>query len=302
MKDYENFDAPNSSKLPMMLLPLATALVSVAVGVAVGWTLRYMTTPEVIVQVPRDYTFDELEDVCKPMMRETAEELDGAQERVKNLEALVVEKESQVATLEEEMDRRAERGTAKFRELRRELDQARAQLLTLEEQLDEAKEEKQQIMVELEETQVALEEQIVATEVAEAEVVDQRWLTFTRDVQIEICDRGNRKRLGKCRDAVTAALQGPSEERWQHCVASGQAQPVIKEVQNKKEALPDHAEWVNEDERITKGWYIIWCDPSLPEATDLLDLDHVLSNAHPPTDELDEMDEDFWDEFAEDEM
>ena len=325
MKDYENFDSPKGgSKLPMMVLPLATALVSVAVGLAVGWSLRYMTTPETIVQVPRDYTFDELEAVCKPLIRETAEELDVAQERVKNLESLVTEKAGQVAELEEEMDRRAERGTAKFRELRRELEAAQAQLATLEEQLDIAKNEKEQIMVELEQTQDRLEHQIVLTEEAEAEVVDQRWLTFVRDVQFEICDRGNRKKLGTCRESITASLADTWRDRWQGCVATGQAQPVIKERENKKEELPEFAAWINQEERTTKDWYIVWCDPTLPEATDLmdfdrelrelddlgldengddiLDLDEVLSSAPPPKDELDDLDDEFWDEFAEDDL
>ncbi len=273
-KDYENFDDPSPSKAPLVLVPFLTALVSVAVGATIGGGLVWTLAPRPIVEVPRDLTADELDQACRPLMRETVEELDAAQTRVANLESQIRTKEDEVVALETEMVRRAERGAVIYAELKRELEEAKAELVTLQGQLDQALEEKAELIVKLEETEEELEDQKEETREARADALDQGWMAFVGEAQIEICDRGNRKRLGKCRESVTAAMNLDRHDKWRHCVASGQAMPVVKEAA-KKESPPEFGEFLNQDDRIIRDWYVLFCDPSLPEAQDLLDADDL---------------------------
>jgi hypothetical protein len=266
----DDFDSPPPARATLFFLPLITALGSLAIGVAFGFGVSWMTTSEVIVEVPRDYTADELAAVCKPLMLETAEELDSAQIRVTNLESQVTMKEDRIASMEQEMTDRATRGAAYVAGLKQELEQAREQLVTLQVQLDQALDEKEELMVRLVETEEELEEQKEETRTAKQETLDQRWESFTREAQLEVCERGNRKRLGKCRESIQAAMTEERRETYLHCLRSDQAEPVVHEA-IKKEPLPAFAEYLNEDDRIVKGWYVHFCDPSLPEATDLTD-------------------------------
>ena len=59
----------------------------------------------------------------------------------------------------------------------------------------------------------------------------------------------------------------PIKERFQTCVDTYQAVPVLRQREKKDEELPAFAEDLPDDNKFTKkGWYIIFCDPTLPEA------------------------------------
>ena len=49
-----------------------------------------------------------------------------------------------------------------------------------------------------------------------------------------------------------------------------QAVPVLRKADDKDDVkLPTYATWLPEDNKFTrKGWYVIFCDPTLPEAPD----------------------------------
>jgi hypothetical protein len=98
-----------------------------------------------------------------------------------------------------------------------------------------------------------------------APTLNNKWARFLNDGQLEICEKGNRKKLGRCREETEGALMsGSRRARFTHCVRSGQAMPSVKELE-KDAALPDFAEMINEDQKTTKGWYVLFCDPTLPE-------------------------------------
>ena len=57
------------------------------------------------------------------------------------------------------------------------------------------------------------------------------------------------------------------KEKFKTCVDTYQAVPVLKRLE-KKEQLPPYAEQLPEDNKFTdNGWYILFCDPTLPEAS-----------------------------------
>ena len=91
-----------------------------------------------------------------------------------------------------------------------------------------------------------------------------RLSAFAKDAQIAICEKGNRKALGKCRETVQEKVRKYRVE-FETCVRSGQAEPSLREA-DKGDELPEFAQWLDQDDKVTKGWYILLCDPSLPEA------------------------------------
>ncbi len=72
---------------------------------------------------------------------------------------------------------------------------------------------------------------------------------------------------GGCREAVQGTLMtNARRDKFAHCVRSGQAVPTVKELE-KGVSLPDFSEMIDEEQKQTKGWYVMFCDPTLPEKT-----------------------------------
>ena len=123
-----------------------------------------------------------------------------------------------------------------------------------------------------------------------------KWVGFRNNAQLQICERGGRKKMGRCRDKVKDVLDASMRDRYVHCIRSGQSVASLHEA-GKGEQLPDYAEWLDEESRITRGWYILLCDPTLPEAEDLEEVEHLLA-----VDQLDLDDEDDFEMDGEDDQ
>lgn len=232
-----------------------------------GWVLH----PADTVEVPRSPTADELSQACAPAVEAVQDDLTTAQVRVADLERESATRAARVNELEEKIARGAEAGKA----LRAELAQAKAALAETQEQLKIAEQEKERLLVELTETKQELQDtrvELVETreerDLAREDALANRWSTFLADAQIEICEKGNRKKLGACRETVLATLGGDARrDRFAHCIRSGQAQPMVHELLKDTE-LPQFAEMMDEEAKQVKGWYVEYCDPTLPERTD----------------------------------
>jgi hypothetical protein len=188
--------------------------------------------------------------------------------RVAELQDQITAGESRVATLEAEIHRRNHSGGA----LKRELDRARAELAQTKLLLASAEEEKDRLIVELTRTEdklvrteAKLKKQVKATERAEEKALTNNWYRFLDESQLRVCERGNRKRLGNCRQRVLEILgRQKIRSKFSHCVRSGQATPEVEEL-GKDEELPSHSYYLNRDDKFVKGWYLHLCDPTLPE-------------------------------------
>lgn len=258
------------------LLPIATALSSALFGGMLGAMLFSSSEEatiitrdqEQVVEVPRAYTDEELEIACLPLMRKTASNLEDAQNLVVSLEDQVREKATEIETMQATMTSRAERGRAMAAELKF----ARAQLQQLEEELEVALEDKERILVKLEQTQqelketrVELSDQKEQTRAAKEESIDNSWSAFTADAQLQICEKGNRKKMTNCRETVGATLTEPLRQRYESCARSGQAIPVLRQRASAASELPETAHVLDESDRVLKLWFIQFCDPALPE-------------------------------------
>jgi hypothetical protein len=267
--EFEESAAPSSGPgVVAVAMPMLTAVIALGAGLLVGglatWVLLGFREPEIqIQQVKRELTPEELAAACAPLAEPLKTELDQVNERVLGLQTRVVDKEREIAELEAEMKRRGAKGA----EMARQLESAKKELASLQTRLDLAEKEKEALQVELTETKVALADQKVRTHLAKEDALDYKWRDFVGLAQLEICERGNRKKLGQCRETVQANLGGLWRDKFAHCVRSGQAVPSVRELQ-KAEVLPPYSQFINEEDKRTKGWFVMLCDPTLPELAD----------------------------------
>lgn len=273
--------APPSRGVPAWALP-AVGLVTFLLGAATGAALFALTPRDKeIVEVPRDPTQEELAGMCEPVVdvavAEAATDLEEAQDSVRTLEAQVASKEAEVAELETEMARRAEKG----RELATELKKAKAELASLEEQLSAAIQKQEELSAELTDTKEKLTAQIEETHEAKETSLGFQWEHFVADSELEVCEKGGRKKMGRCRETVKVSMSPSVKAAFEHCIRSDQEAPIVVEA-TRDAALPKFGTWLDQDERVTKGWYVLLCDPTLPEKPYWEEVPRMFDAAPPP--------------------
>jgi chromosome segregation ATPase len=222
------------------------------------------------IEVLREPTDAEIQARCGAI-EQVKDELTAAQTKVADLERQAAEKEGKVKELESRIAKGAKAGG----EMRQELERLKLELADTKQKLAVAEAEKERLLVELTDTKEELaetKEELVETkeqrDQAREDALYNRWQKFLAASQLEICDKGNRKKLGGCREAVTAALAIKArQDKFAHCIRSAQAQPMVHELQ-KDAALPQYAEMMDEEVKQVKGWYVEFCDPTLPEKED----------------------------------
>ncbi|MDG1484206.1 MAG: hypothetical protein P8R54_31735 [Myxococcota bacterium] len=259
---------------------IPSALVALAIGAVAGGIIGYaghaiFVPPEVIVPPPEiikeEISDEDLMALCEELTDEEKIKVVAAQERVSSLQNELAAKEAELANLKREAEKDESRAAAarkKWREMESEVASLRIQLA-------EAESERDELRVELRQTLRDLDRQIAETRVYKAKAIQYKrestanlWSAFNANAKVEICDRGTRKRHAKCHDSVDMALTSRINEKFQVCVDTYQAVPVLKQA-DKGEALPQFAQWLPDDNKFTKkNWYIMFCDPTLPEAED----------------------------------
>ncbi len=257
---------PSATGIVAMILPFATAIAALVVGAVLGIAIGLVVKPAEVVEkvVPRELTAAELASACAPTLEQTVDKLEKAEGKVQILQREVDDRNARVAELEA-AQKRSGGPSKELLQARKDLEEARAQLAV-------AQEEKAALVVELTatkqqlaETEQALVEQKELTQDAREDALVNKFYRFVNDSQLEICEKGSRKKMGNCRADVQASLQSNvRRDKFAHCVRSGQAVPSVKELE-KGQTLPNFAEMVNEEEKTTKGYYILFCDPTLPE-------------------------------------
>ncbi|MEQ1503716.1 MAG: hypothetical protein ABMB14_15865 [Myxococcota bacterium] len=267
-----------------MVLPFATAIAALALGAVLGLIIGFVVKPakELEVKVPRDLTAAELAAACAPDLETKVTELEAASGKVAFLEKEVTDREARVKELEAEIQKRNERGrsfVAEFEQAKRDLEEARAQLEIARQEKEQLVLELTQTKEELAKTEQALVEQKGMTEQAKEDALVNKWYRFISDAQLEVCEKGNRKKLGSCREVLQSTLMSNvRRDKFAHCVRSGQAVPTVRELE-KDESLPDFAEMIDEEQKQTKGWYVLFCDPTLPEKNDFIGEEHLPQTA-----------------------
>lgn len=265
-----------------ILMPIATAGIALVVGALVGGGIAWVAKPPEIVEklVPRDLNAEEIAAVCAPSIAEVTAQLTQAEDKVTTLLDDVKGKEAKVKSLEDEMAERAKKGAKMRAGFEAELAAAEAELTTVKEQLKTALEEKEQLVVDLKKTIKELDAQKEETKVAKEDALEKGWSAFLGESQLEVCDRGNRKKLGHCRETVAAKVQ-PFRADFAHCLKAEQEMPSVH-IAPKDFELPKFAKWIDQGDKITKDAYVLMCDPTLPEAKGFAD-ETTFENEPPPT-------------------
>lgn len=264
-------------------LAIAGLVIGAICGGIVGYAVHaYTAQPEIVEQekvVKEELSDEDLAALCDELTPDDRTKVMSAQRKVEDLEALLAEKESLLADMkqEDEQDEARRKAAAKqWKEMEAEIEQLRAER-------DAAVAERDELKVELQETLVELDKQIKRAETFKSKAkhykkksTENGWQAFSSGAKVEICDKGSRKRHEKCHEAVEAALGPAVREKYTTCVDSYQATPVLRQAE-KGEELPAYAEWLPDDNKFTKkGWYVIYCDPTLPEGQTMDDIDREL--------------------------
>lgn len=259
---------------PSFATAVVAALLGGVVGGAAGFAAHAIFSEPVVVTPPPEQIQAELDPaalaaLCEDQFADERTELKASQEKVKSLESQIAEKEAAIAEYkaqaEKDESKRAD-AVKRWRAMEQEVADLRVKLAAAESERDT-------LIVELKETIKELDTEIKARKKAEAlaqhyktESTENLWSAFGANAKVEVCDRGTKKRHENCHESVDAAME-PFKARFQTCVDTYQAVPVLKQREKKEDALPAFAEALPDDNKFTKkGWYIIFCDPTLPEA------------------------------------
>lgn len=279
-----NGDTPTpGSRAGGCLLQVVTHGVALALGAVVGVIgfkmSEYYANPEILSRPEGDLSRAELiskldaaEKAYADLLAEKGRreeqaqtEIAAASKRVEDLQSDITEKEEEVKVLQAKAKKSANKSAA----LKKELETKEAELVSLRAQLEVAQAEKARLESELvvsrEETRMAR----VETDQARSETVDVRWTAFQSDALVQICEKGSRNKLSRCKEEVLAALGSTRARQYKHCLSSAQAAPrlVRTDKQSGDLTLPRWGEWVAQDSDFTRdAWYIVYCDPTLPEA------------------------------------
>ncbi len=253
-------------------LGLAAIVLMGVVGFGVGWLMKSSEA----LEVARAPTAAELDEACEPEVAVVEDELTTVQARVADLERSEADKARELAELKAKMSRGSNFTGPSRAALHREIDALKTELTETKEQLKIAEAEKERLLVDLRQTKEELastqENLVVAVEQrdeAREDALYNRWTDFLSDAQLEVCDKGNRKKLGNCRESVVAVLAGDARrDRYAHCIRSGQAEPRVHELEKDME-LPQYSQMMGEEIKQVRGWFVEFCDPTLPERDDI---------------------------------
>ena len=261
--------------------PLLYGLIGLLAGAAAGAGAYAILAPSktvteqtTVTQVEqKEMTPEELAELCKnsDLFKNTQTELVSAQTKVASLQSEIEKKDADLAKMKSAAAKGDAAASKKYKDLE-------AEIANLKGQLAQAEKERDELVVELKKTVEELQQQIQATEVQrqraeryKGEAHQNLWTSFSAEAKVAICDRGSRRRHDKCHEAVETALTSEMQSKFLSCVDSYQFTPMLRQLERKQE-VPSNAMKLSDDDRFTdKGWYIQYCDPTLPEAGEAAD-------------------------------
>ena len=266
-----------------VLVVILSALV-MGLGVVLGWFgSQVLTEPTVITtelqveEKEQELTEEELARLCAGNVQEHKDGILDLQKKVKGLQSTLEEKEKELDTLRIESEKS---NTPQISKRQQELE---SELATLRVQLAATEQERDSLRTELKQTITKLDSQIRETKKYKSKAkkykrrsVENLWKAFVADAKVQGCDRGSRRRHEKCWAEFNSVMteESPHRQRFMTCVNTYQAVPVLRKAKM-FEKLPSFATWLSGEKKqgkFIKGWYILFCDPSLPTNTEDPDL------------------------------
>ena len=242
--------------------------------------------------IEKELTDEDLEALCAELTDTERNTVLTVQAEVKSLQEQVGEREAELLKLKTKI-KNADIGRKAAKKRGEELEK---EIALLHVRLAAAEQERDELKVELQDTLKELNIQVKLTKKYKAkakkyrrESTENLWSAFQAEAKVSGCDRGTKRRHGKCHESFDLAMTPKLKERFRNCVDTYQAVPVLKK-KNRDDELPGFSVYLNEESRFTEAWYIIFCDPTLPEAKDT-DLDDEPSRSS--SEDLDDLDINF---------
>jgi hypothetical protein len=270
--DAEEHLSWSSLGIMALMIPMATASIGLMIGLGLGGAAGYLaaTGEHAEQKFVENISVDQVKfgEVCAPVIQEAETEIASMNRKIDTLETDIAERQTRVDALRSEMEKRAEGG----RHLWNELKVAKEELALVKQERDMLVVAKDQLVEQLTittqklaMTEEKLEETIEVAEEYRYESIHQNFDRFVNEAQLQICERGNRKKLGKCREIVTNLLMRPDVHgKFNHCIKSGQATPNVAELVV-EDGMPPFSAYLNQEDRVVRDWYVHLCDPTLPE-------------------------------------
>jgi hypothetical protein len=265
--DEETDSARRPGTMPIGAAAVAGLFVGLAFGaaaVAVAWTVETRDVDQELAMnaQPHELTNQEREAIWMPKVAEATASMEAMHDKIATLQTELQEKQSRVDVLEADMAKRHDRGVA----LVKELETARADLAAAKQELAVAIADKDRLSKQLQVTVAELDTQRAATDAAVKTTHESRWDHFLANARLEVCEKGGRNKMSNCRQDVLASLNDEVKADFLHCLRARQEEPALHEADKTQVALPEHARWLDQQERTTRDWYVQLCDPTLPEA------------------------------------
>lgn len=189
---------------------------------------------------------------------------------------------------------RLSQAMAELASARSKLDELQAELDTTKAKLAVSEEKNEKLTVELAETEEALEDTRVDLRRTQDDLdgalrvaSDVGWSDLQNQAQVALCPKGGRKKMSSCRDEAKAAV-APMEMAVRECLREGQAAPTLTAAE-RGDDMPRHAVWLGKS---NADWYVLLCDPSLPEARELIASSAQRGSASAVEDNLKDLDDD----------
>jgi hypothetical protein len=244
------------------------ALAVFALVAAGGYAVGVMNVePAPVPECPPPPAPD-LEALCAGREPGSTNRLQAAQTQVETLSQQLAAKEAELSQALAEADKAGDAkdaATAKARKLESEVS-------SLKRQVTEARAERDRLVTELKDTLQKLGEQVVLTEQVTVErdawksrSTGEQWGRFVAEAKTTMCDKGTAKRHDACYAAVDGALTPAIRQQFLVCTSSGQAIPSLGQLEKGKSAPPRAVLLPDDKDFVSKGWYVLMCDPSLPE-------------------------------------
>jgi hypothetical protein len=259
---------PRSERKMGRTAVILVALAAIVIGTIAGIVGHSVFSEPVVIMPPaeiikQELTEAELRELASDLIASEQDKAKNAQARVQLLEGELEAKEAELRTLKGNKAK----NTARRNQLKEEMAFLRVQLASAEEERDALRKELKQTIKELD-FQVSQSKKFKRkAKRYKMESTSNLWSAFKASAKTKICNRGTKKRHEKCYAAVDEAMGSQVRGRFTVCVDTYQSVPVLKFME-KGAAMPRYSEKLNQDSKFTKKWYVLFCDPTLPEASD----------------------------------
>lgn len=261
------------------VVPFMSTIVSLLFGMVIGGTIGWYANGEQgLGSVMGGTSLADLRDVCQPVVAEQKTRLSEIREELTSVQGLVTMREAEVADLRAQLEQPGITIEAAA-ELQEQLEvasiglaEAKLEVSSLQRTKDKLVDQLAAAQARIEETEADLEAEAAIRDALQSErstlveqAITQRWFRMITEAQLDICERGGRRRTEACRAAVVNELKG-IRRQFVHCLRSNQAVPSVQEV-GRGDRIPSHAKLLDADDKFLSGWYVQLCDPTLPERT-----------------------------------